>query len=127
MAKVLRNVALSRHVGLFLSVHVQLLRQRVAVSLHNHSSLLRVYCLYCLLSFYRSILSPREGQTLPLQAVWQSPLDWPYLGISLNTKVDIKHNNLTQKPRNLCLFINLVKFAHRKQNGYNPLKSCERI
>ena len=95
MAKALRNVALSHHVGLFLSVHSQLLRQRVAVSLHNHSSLLRVYYLCCLLSFYRSILSPREGQPLPLQAVWQSPLEWPYLGISLNTKVDIKHNNLT--------------------------------
>ena len=36
---------------------VTLLRQRVAVSLHNHHSLLRACCLYCLLSFYQSILS----------------------------------------------------------------------
>lgn len=36
---------------------VTLLRQRVAVSLHNHRSLLRACCLYCLLPFYQSILS----------------------------------------------------------------------
>ena len=36
---------------------VTLLRQRVAVSLHNHHSLLRACCLYCLLPFYQSILS----------------------------------------------------------------------
>ena len=47
-AKVLRSVALShyalhknRYVGLFLSWHVQLLRQHVAVSRHNRSSLLK--------------------------------------------------------------------------------------
>ena len=36
---------------------VTLPRQRVAVSLHNHRSLLRVCYLYCLLPFYQSILS----------------------------------------------------------------------
>ena len=41
----------------FLSEHAQLLRQRVAVSRHNRYSLLRVCCLYCLLSFYQSMLS----------------------------------------------------------------------
>ena len=39
------------------SYHVQLLRQRVAVFLHNHHLLLRACCLYCLLPFYQSILS----------------------------------------------------------------------
>ena len=39
------------------SYHVQLLRQRVAVFLHNRHLLLRVCCLYCLLPFYQSILS----------------------------------------------------------------------
>ena len=42
------------------SYHVQLLRQRVAVILHNHHLLLRACCLYCLLPFYQSILSSQR-------------------------------------------------------------------
>lgn len=47
--KVQRSVAVS--------YHVQLLRQLVAVFLHNRHLLLRACCLYCLLPFYQSILS----------------------------------------------------------------------
>ena len=50
--KVLRSVAVS--------YHVQLLRQLVAVFLHNRHLLLRVCCLYCLLPFYQSILSSQR-------------------------------------------------------------------
>ena len=50
--KVLRSVALS--------YHVKLLRQRVAVFLHNRHLLLRACCLYCLLPFYQSILSSQR-------------------------------------------------------------------
>ena len=42
------------------SYHVQLLRQRVAVFLHNRHLLLRACCLYCLLPFYQSILSSQR-------------------------------------------------------------------
>ena len=50
--KVLRSVAVS--------YHVQLLRQLVAVFLHNRHLLLRACCLYCLLPFYQSILSSQR-------------------------------------------------------------------